>query len=370
MAEFTCRVITHIHSEASNALASPGYDRISRRCREILGPAYDRVHWAECLTTVGTLLELLDGRGPGPRVDLLFATDHMSSRRHLVSDGLIRAASTCPRLGVGAEVATFVSAGPGGWLPAPEVLLYGPAEPQALGGASYYGVSQPVLDELYAACTPDGAPGPDLRRTVRFCLDRRFAYAVSHPLDRHGLPLSDLLELLRLFPFVETVNGGFSRRSARLLSRLIELENQRAHARGTCRPAPPVNGGAPWFQVRHPLGGSDAHLRDLDRVVTLFSAERPDPTAGDFIRAMLEGAADPAAHRARFAPAGSGIGLVALGREVTTLVHRNIVNNRHAVRGVVPTARLLVAAVWQLLTSDRRSRRRHQELASYLRRSG
>lgn len=55
--------MTHIHSVESNALASPGYDRITRLSRRILGPALDRVHWCKGLTTVSPLVKALGGTG-------------------------------------------------------------------------------------------------------------------------------------------------------------------------------------------------------------------------------------------------------------------------------------------------------------------
>ena len=366
MPEYMCRVITHIHSDASNALASPNYERITRLSRDILGPALDRVHWCECMTHARTLVEILDGRQTRRRIDLLFVTDHKSLRQHRIAGDLVAAAVARPRLGIGAEMVTFVPARSGDWIAAPEVLLYGPAEPQVTCGGSYHGLSQRNLDDLFDVCTPPGAPGPELTRVARFCLDRQFAYAASHPLDGHRLPLADLLRVLRMFPFIETVNGGFSTESARLLTRLVETENRRVRGQGAGRPVLAADGRLPLFHIRQVLGGSDAHLRDFDRVVTLFAAARPDPTAGDFIAAMLAATEDPAGTDGRFAVEGDGIGLAALAREVTAVVFRNIANNRHAIRGVLPAARLLLTAVAQLWRADRASRRRQRELARHL----
>lgn len=370
MSERTYRVITHIHSVESNALASPGYDQITQLSRRILGAALDRVHWCECLTTVSTLMEVLEGKRTVRPVDLLFVTDHKSPRQHRIPADLIRTAAACPRLGIGAEIVTFVLTEAGAWIAAPEILMYGPAEPHLTAGGRYYGLSDQILHEVFAACTPPGAPGPELTRVVRYCLDRRIAYAASHPLDGNRLPLADLLCVLRLFPFIETVNGGFSKKSARLLTRLLQSENQRALARGTGPTGPAADSREPEFHVRHMLGGSDAHLRDFDRAVTRFVSPRADPSAGDFIVAMLAAADDPLGADGRFTPEGHGIGLLALGREVIALVHRNITNNRHAIRGVLPTARLMLTAVSQLWKADRSSRGRQRELSRYLDTSG
>jgi hypothetical protein len=285
---------------------------------------------------------------------------------HRIPEEFVTAAAACPRLGIGAEIVTFVWTEAGGWMAAPEILMYGPPEPHLTADGHYYGLSDRILDEVFATCTPPDAPGPELTRVVRYCLDRRIAYAVSHPLDGNRLPLTDLLRVLRQFPFVETVNGGFSKRSSLLMTRLLQSENRKALARGTPRPRPVVDRGEPDFRVRHVLGGSDAHLRDFDRAVTRWVSPKPDPDAGDFIASMLDAADDPSGADGRFTPEGEGISLLALGREVMTLVRWNIANNRHAIRGVLRTARLLLTALSQLRKVDQNSRARQRELSRYL----
>ncbi|MBP7571533.1 MAG: hypothetical protein KBA95_15840 [Acidobacteria bacterium] len=361
----THRVVTHIHSIGSNDLASAMYPLISSLAAREVGPGAASLPWFECETTLAVLEELLSGRRTSRPVDLLFLTDHASARRHVVAEEALALARRCHRFGVGAEVQTVLPDGCGGWIDAPEVLVYGPAEPHEGPLGRHYGITQALLDDLYNCCTPPGAPAPDTVAVHGFCEARRLACALAHPLDGHDLRLEQLLALIGLFDVVEVVNGGFSQRSARLLERLLAARRRENERRRVL--AGEAGTGLPAALA---LGGSDAHVDDFDRVVTLFAAAHR-PTAGDFIAAMLAARRDPAV-RQRFAIEGRGIATLTLYREVMTLVVRNIRRLSPCLPGLGLQARVLtrsvLAASRELRRLDRSAARLQAELRVWLER--
>jgi hypothetical protein len=273
---------------------------------------------------VSDLESILDGRRTRGPVDLVFLTDHMSSLRHVVDDATVAFAQRCRRFAIGAEVQTCLPDDGGGWLVAPEVLLYGPTDLHQVAGGGYYGVTQALVDEAYDTCTLPGAPAPDTLRLHAFCRRRRIACALAHPLDGHALPFSKLLGVIGAFDFVETTNGGFSEANAQLLARLLEVLRQERRRRSEATGADSHK--APAHLA---LGGSDAHLNHFDRVVTLFSHDGDRPDAGTFIAAMLRAAEDPDGALLTFRPSGRGVRAIRLSWEVLTLIVLNLLRNRH-----------------------------------------
>ena len=339
------RVITHIHSDASNDQASQMFPLISRLATEIVGPQGATLPWFECQTSVNDLLAILDGHRTGRHVDLLFLTDHLSGRRHHLPEAVFDLACRDHRFGVGGEVQTALADEAGRWLDAPEVLVYGPAELRSRGACRYYGITQEELDELFDRCTPSSAPAPEVMQVRQFCADRGWAYSLAHPLDGHDLPLSQWLPIFEAFPCIETMNGGYSEESGRLLMRLAASRPDKIA-----------------------IGGGDAHLDDFDRVVTTFEFEGDRPVAGDFIRAMLDATAGRGA--ASITVEGHGITTWTLYREVLTLVGRNVRNIRPLLGSTWKTARILalgaLGASGELRRMDRNARKLRADLSAWL----
>jgi hypothetical protein len=362
------RVITHIHSTSSNDLASAMYPLISSIASQVLGPGGESLPWFECETSTADLEAILDGCRTRQPVDLVFLTDHLSARRHAMADDTLEFACRCPRFAVGGEVQTAVPDGAGGWADAPEVLVYGTVEPHEWRGGRYFGLTQALLDELFDTCTRPGAPAPDVLAVRAFCASRGIACALAHALDGHDLSLPHVLGFVGAFDFVETLNGGYPAESGALLQRLLEArrrENQRAvEARDE---------GTAAADERRPaaleLGGSDAHLDDFDRVVTIFRHGGARPTAGDFVRAMLEAPSDPERARDVFSVEGHGMGTLTLYREVFTLILRNLRRLRGRL-GAVQLGRVVtrgaVAAHAELRHLDRASRVLRRDLTAWL----
>ena len=101
-------------------------------------------------------------------------------------------------------------------------------------------------------------------------------------------PVGFGLALIGLFDVVEVVNGGFSQRSARLLERLLAARRRENERRRS--PAHEAGAGLPAALA---LGGSDAHVDDFDRVVTLFDRVGfaiKDFSALRYVRSHLKGA--------------------------------------------------------------------------------
>jgi hypothetical protein len=342
------RVITHIHSTASNDLASAMYPMVSSIARQVLGARGEDLPWFECRTSESTLEAILDGRLTRRPVDLLFLTDHLSSRRHVIADAALALACRCPRFAIGGEVQTALPDGAGGWLDAPEILVYGTAAPQEWQGGLHYGVSQAIVDELFEVCTPPGAPAPDPLQVRAFCARRGVACALAHPLDGHDLSLPHVLGLIAAFDFVETLNGGYPGESGELIERLLEArrrENTRALESGVAVSQVPATLA---------LGGSDAHLDDFDRVVTIFRHDGGQPDAGTFIRAMLAAGPGRAAAQALFSVEGRGMRPVTLYREVLTLMLQNVRCLRSRIGSTAGVLRLAARGIVEVNAELRR----------------
>jgi hypothetical protein len=334
MALRSYRAITHIHSSGSNAQASPGSGVINALVRDQFGETMAAVVWTECDTSVSDLEAILAGSRTSQPVDLLFLTDHLSPDHHAIDEAVFDLARRCRRFGVGAEIQTCLPASGGTWSPGHDVLLYGPAGLQPGPGGGYYGLTQAFVDEAFEACTPPGAPMPETLRLREFCRRRGAACALAHPLDGHALTVRQVLTVMAAFDFVETLNGGYSDANARALERLCAMlrERQRAgQAGGEALTAPGAVGEHPPALIA--LGGADAHLKDFDRVVTLFRHDGGPPDAGDFLAAMLRARTDPGAARLLFTPAGRGMRTDRLIVEIMAIGLRNLARNRHLLGG-------------------------------------
>jgi hypothetical protein len=357
------RVVTHIHSTSSNDQASVMYPLVSSVAVQVLGSRGESLPWFECQTPETDLEAILDGRLTRRPVDLLFLTDHLSARRHVIADAALALGCRCPRFAVGGEVQTALPDGPGGWLDAPEILLYGTAGAHDWRGGRHYGITQAMLDRLFDECTPTGAPAPDPLRVQAFCAAEGIACALAHPLDGHDLGLPHVLGLIEAFDFVETLNGGYPAESGALLDLLLEAR-RRANARA-------VQSGEPAGRLPAALalGGSDAHLDEFDRVVTVFRCDGGRPDAGTFIRAMLSARIDPAS-RAAFRIEGRGMRNLTLYREVLTLMMRNVRCLRGRIGSTADVLRLMVRGVVEVNTElrhlDAKSRTLRRDLAAWL----
>ncbi len=289
--------ITHIHTDASNAEASDLDPRISGAINSIPA-ARGRVGWAECFTPVSRLVRLLQrGQGGNGPVHIITLTDHIRRKAHRIPKRHMAAAAAEPRLAIGGEITTRSRDVDGVYRKAPEILAYGALEPVIGPDGPYSGLSQDLLDELYATCMDDEGKELDTRRAARVLRRRGIAHGLSHPFDNHELSLEGTFQLISEFPFTETVNGGYFAQSARVLDAFIRLNN--AVLRGgevAHRHLSPVGQRIIQHIRRHgrpiqPWGGSDAHSHDFDRVVMAM-----DPGAGrraedlrprDLFQAML-----------------------------------------------------------------------------------
>jgi hypothetical protein len=349
------RVVTHLHSLESNAEASALHPLIAPLSAQTSGRAAAEVYWSECRTTPADVEAMLGGRLTRKPIDVLFLTDHVNARSHRLGQWAVDLARRTHRFGLGAEVATCLPDGAGRWITAPEVLVYGPATPNVATDGAHFGLTQTLLDRLFAECSLPGAPAPDTLRVREFCERERLACALAHPLDGHPLPWPRLLTLLDAFPAIETVNGGYSDQSARMLARVVG-ELRRRDATGT---------DAARRAGRIALGGSDAHLRDFDRVVTSFEFPGEAPTAGDFVAAMLDARDGGPAVWQRFVPEGRGMPSLSLYREVFAIVRMNVWNNRRlllrpgVIGPVLATAVVTVMAELRQLDGWSRALRRH-----------
>jgi hypothetical protein len=265
-------VITHLHTDASNAEASE-MDVITDAIRSVMG-ADTTMSWSECFTPIETVARLLRAgrtlRGP---VHLCFVTDHMRARAHLLPLGHLVAAARDPRLALGAEVRTRARDVDGVYRPAPEIIIYGRAAPVAGPAGPHYGVSQELLDELWDTCRDDDGLELCTRKARALLLRRGVAHGLSHPFDGHELSLEGTFRLISEFTFIEVVNGGYFAPSARTLDAYVRFHN--AIVAGAAIPAEALSptGRRLVAHIRErgrplcPLSGADAHSHDLDRVV-------------------------------------------------------------------------------------------------------
>lgn len=337
-------VITHIHTEASNAEASELDRRIARAILETDG-VDSPITWSECFTPVQHLVELLkQGRGGRGPLQMIVVTDHMRARSHRFPSGHLAAAAAEPRLALGAELATRTLDMDGRYHKGPEILAYG--SPEVVDGphGPYFGLGEALLEELYRDCLDPDGEELCTRKASRLLRRRGIAHGVSHPFDGHHLSLEGTFAIISEFDFVETVNGGYFAPSVRVLDAFVRFNN--AILRGACladEHQSPLTRRLISHIRRHgrltcPWGGSDAHFRDFDRVVVSMAARHGQAPSrllpGDLFQAMLDWqtGADPRQHPAAAPPLFANVGRPAtqlsLLADILGIISRNVGVNR------------------------------------------
>lgn len=370
---YPVRAITHVHTEASNGLASEMDEMIGGAIREALGQD-TRASWSECFTPVSRLADLLGDPGDPNAIGLVVVTDHMNHRSHRLPEALLRAAAADHRLGAGAEVACVERDIDGEYRKAPEVLVYGGPEPVEGPFGRYFGLTQTLIDELFDACRAPGLPRVQTTRVLRFCRERNLACALAHPFDGHFLSLEATFDVISQGCFVETVNGGFPAASARILEDFIAFQNRvtagwRLDGTSALRWPLARRMAERIVQERrtplHAWGGSDAHSRDFDRVTIRFLADRPVPAAGDLFRAMLERPVEALLIDGTFQVQGRPGTSLSVLDDVVRIVIRNLWHNRAEMADPRAAARTIRGA-WKVVSDElgRRDRRQAELLAA------
>jgi hypothetical protein len=329
----TVRAITHIHTRYSNGKSSEMDPVISGAIRRILGDLAPDEPWSECFTSIPSLVRLLQRPDPRSPVGLLVVTDHMNARSHRLPEELLRAAAAEPRLATGGELMCVERDVDGSIRRAPEVLVYGGPQPVPGPFGPHFGVSQAILDELYRTCRAPGSTELQTSRVLHFCAERQLACALAHPFDGHELSALGMLEIISQARFIETVNGGYPAESTEVLTSLIEFHNRAVQGFTlSARMAERWPQAAEWARriqerrrgLLHAWGGSDAHHRNFDRVVMRFQSARPEPTAGDLFRVMLEQPVSELLQRGTFRIEGRPGSSMSVLDDVVRIVLRNL----------------------------------------------
>ena len=263
----------------------------------------------------------------------------MSSRHHSLDKDLQQLATEDRRVGLECEIQTICySEKQGKYLTAPEVQLYGNGNDLFFKGQPYTGVDDLMLDTLYAECTVPGSTERDIARVNAFCQKNRIACALAHPFDCQQLDLEETLDVIGSFTFIETVNGGFPRRSTEALQEYVAfhntvLDNNLAHSLLAQEWSDDQQRRIKMISCSHllvPLGGSDAHLNNFDRVMTRFCTVPGKTNAADFICTMLTHSAAEILNSNIFEPVGKGVSMTGLYRDVFGIIGKNIrVYRRH-----------------------------------------
>jgi len=362
-------IITHVHTDASTAETSELNDRISRaihRCAGVGSP----ITWSECFTPIDQLEQMVvDGRGDHGPVHMVLITDHMRRSSHRLPDRHLAAAARTRRLALGAELATRTRDIDGTYQRGPEILAFGGRHPVQGSHGPYYGLSQGIIDELFETCLDEEGRELCTRRARDLLARRGVVHALSHPLDGHALSLEGTLAIISEFPFIETLNGGYSARSARMLEAFVQLNN--ALLAGASLPAAQLSPTGHRI-VRHicehgrtiqPLSGSDAHSHDFDRVVTsmaLPDGRRPEEMApGELFDRMLALADSPRRHAGLVGPFGSegrAATLRSLLSDVSSIIMRNARTNLRLCRNPWIWSNIAVATLF--ITHDELRQRR------------
>jgi len=350
---YPINAITHIHTAASNGAASEMDPVIGTAMKQVLGED-NPARWSECFTRVERLARLLDHPWQEPPVGIIAITDHQNPRSHTLPDDLLRAAANEPRLAACGELACIDQDVDGEYRNAPEVLVYGSGDPVDGPYGPHYGISQALLDEIFDVCRVPGRREIQTSRVVDFCAERGLACALAHPFDGHQLSLEACFDLISRARFVETVNGGFPAVSTRIMQDLVAFQNRLVAG---WRVAPETAIRYPLVRrlaerivedqrgALHPWGGSDSHSHAFDRVTMRFLAHRPDPTAGDFFRAMLERSVEDLLLDGTFGVQGRPGSAMSVLDDVVRIVARNM----WSIRRQVPPSR-----AWPLMVTTRR----------------
>jgi hypothetical protein len=346
---YPVRVIAHVHTRASNGPASEMDPMIAGAIRDTLGED-SPVRWRECFTPVSRIRRLLDDDAGAHRVGLILLTDHMNAVSHVLSEEVQRAAAEDPRVAACAEVACVDRDVDGEYRKSPEVLVYGRAVPEAGPFGPQHGLTQAILDDVFETCRAPGGRAPTTTGVLRYCAERGIACALAHPFDGHDLSPEGTFDVLSRARFIETVNGGFPAVSARILEDWIRFQN-RVAAGWRLAPATALR----WPLARrladriageeraplHPWGGSDAHERNFDRVVVRFLAERPDPTAGELFRVMVDRSVETLLADGTFSVHGDPGLSASLVVDIVRIVAKNLWWNRAHFLNPVVTARVV-----------------------------
>jgi hypothetical protein len=362
-------VITHVHTDASNADASE-MDRITETIHRLAGPETP-ITWQECFTPVERLLRLLrDGgtvRGP---VHLCVITDHMRTKSHQFPAGHLAAAAADPRLALGAEIRTRARDVDGVYRKAPEIIAYGGVQPVEGPFGPYWGLRTRLLEELWDTCMADDGRELCARKAHEFLLRHGIAHGLSHPFDGHELSLEGTFRLISEFTFVEVVNGGYFQESSGVLDAYVRLHN--AVVAGATLPDEILSDVGRrlqrYIQERGtflcPLSGSDAHIYDFDRVVlsfelppgktsrtvrpgdlfaTLLAEEHGGPPRVTLSQRLRASGAHPLTAQARFANLGAPATPSRQLSDIVSIIVRNLwLNARHFTPGLL--ARIVSAA--------------------------
>ncbi|MBN2496321.1 MAG: hypothetical protein JXR96_17135 [Deltaproteobacteria bacterium] len=347
-------------------------DMIGGSFRDILGQDTE-ASWSECFTTVERLCKLFDQPGPSP-VGIIAVTDHMNARSHRLPEPLLRLAAREPRLAACSEVTCVERDTDGAIRRCPEILLYGGPDPVAGPFGPHFGISQAIIDEIFRDCIDPVSGEVMAGQLIDFCRERHLAFAMAHPFDGHELSLEATFDLISRASFTETVNGGFPAVSTRILEDLIAFQNRIVLGFGL----PPEL--ALRFPVArrlaerirrqgrgllHPWGGSDAHSHNFDRVTMRFLAHRPDPTAGDLFRCMLERPVEQLLADGTFSICGQPGTAMSVLDDVSRIVVRNFWSIRPYIQTRPYAFARMVARTFKVVREElgRRDRRQAQMVA-------
>jgi hypothetical protein len=310
---------------------------------------------------------------------MVLITDHMRRKSHRLPDRHLAAAARNHRLALGAELATRTRDSDGRYHRGPEILAYGNPRPVKGPFGAYYGLTQQIIDELYATCLDDDGRELCTRRARDLLRHRGIVHALSHPMDGHSLSLEGTLAIICEFAFVETLNGGYSAQSARMLSAFIELNN--ALLAGATLPdseLSPTGRRIVRHILRHgrpihPWGGSDAHSHNFDRVVTsMVSPEGcrlEDLTAGDLFARMLPLQDQAAVHTGDcpFVALGRAATPFSLVADVAAIILRNTRDNLRRCKNPITWSNIAVSTIFITQDELRRRRGMHRRRVAQLR---
>ncbi len=333
MESMNLNVITHLHTYASNGPASSLDQVVKSILIDVFGTIPEGLIWRECFTSTHDILQILKGKRTRKRIDILFITDHMSSKHHRFDSGLLELATEERKIGLGCEIQTVrFSEKHDRFLIAPEILLYGDGIDREFNGKKYTGLDDATLALLYEECTICGSGEPEISKVNEFCKKHGIACAMAHPFDCQELGLEETLDLISTFSFVEAVNGGFPHHSARALQEYIAFHNDiietgLGHSLLECELTDEQKRRVEKIctsEVIVPFGGSDAHLHHFDRTITRFSTVPNKTQAVDFVKMMLECSESAIMHDDRVVPVGHGGTMVGLYIDVIGILYKNI----------------------------------------------
>ncbi len=325
-------VITHLHTYASNGPASSLDHTVNKILTDVFGSVPEGLIWRECFIDIADIRNILAGNSSKRDIGIIFLTDHMSSRYHKLDKDLLRLATEERRIGLGCEIQTVgFSRRQGRFVASPEVLLYGNGNDREFAGKKYTGIDDAMIAELYRECAVIDATEPEILKVNAFCRKNNIAFALAHPFDCQELDLEETLDVVAAFPFVEAVNGGFPHRSSGALQEYVAFHNEiirngvsSYNVDGLSESQKRRIDKISRSGILVPLGGSDAHFNNFDRVVTRFSSAPGKTMAADFVNAMLHCSNMDIIERKKMEPVGRGCSMLGLYMDVFGIVCKNI----------------------------------------------